>query len=158
MDLNTTWKEAVDRLQSARLEGVEEFANAVSELDAVVKSGATALHQFDYLRFEPCHDKGMRLADIAGVFTQDDYKDAVNELFVNPANMAATVQQQMLSDPALASLLPETPEELHRLSQLAFDHMALELGDRPADLDQRLKEQEVHRATSSNPVFRPRPR
>ena len=158
MDLNTTWKEAVDRLQSARLEGEEEFANAVSELDAVVKSGATALHQFDYLRFEPCHDKGMRVADIAGVFTQDDYKDAVNELFVKPATMAATVQQQMLSDPALSALLPETPEELHRLSQLAFDHMTIELGDRPVDLEQRLEDQEALRAQDQATVSRRRPR
>ena len=76
MDLNTTWQDVVNRLQSARLEGEEEFANAVSELDAVVKSSAIAMHQFDYLRFDPCHDKGMKVSDIAGVFTQDDYLES----------------------------------------------------------------------------------
>ena len=158
MDLNTTWQDVVNRLQSARLEGDEVFANAVSELAAVVKSGAIAMHQFGYLRFEPCLDKGMKVSDIAGVFTQDDYKEAISELFVKPATMAATVHQQMLSDPSLSALLPETPEELHRLSQLAFDHMTIELGDRPVDLEQRLEDQEALRAQDQAAVSRRRPR
>lgn len=139
----STWEQIIDGLVDASDQGPEQYTARVEELDGAIKALATAHHQFGYLRFEPAHDAAMVLSDIAGVFTQDDYQDAVEHLFVSPARVRSRVTQELLGNPELAAV--SDVANVTKFGKIALNSLVIELGDQPEDLPERLAQQEEQR-------------
>lgn len=139
----STWEQIVDDLVDASAQGPEHYASRVEELSGVIKTLATAHHRFGYLRFEPAHDAGMHLADIAGVFTPDDYQEAVDHLFVSPVDIRLRVAKEFLGNPELAAV--SDVANVTKFGKVALNSMVFEIGDRPADLQERLQHEETLR-------------
>lgn len=147
ISLISTWTDAIDTLSQAQNQGVDAFKQSIADLTAVIKSGAQAEFEAAYIRFEPAEDAQMTLADIASVFTQEDFGQAVDELFLSPVRMLEQMKAEIGKNPALVAEFANKPEVVDKMIKATLSAMVIELGEPPADLAQRLADQKALKAS-----------